>query len=172
MFRIAAALPLILAGLFGAPQGQHGGPGHFGGLRLRLLLTPQAAEELNLTEDQQDKLKELCYSHQEKVLEIKQKIEREQLELKKLMDADEPNESKIKAKVREIGSLRTDIQLTQVDLYFAARNILTDEQIEKIKSLRRGGPRHRGSRRRGGGLRGHWVPGGPGMPPEEMPPTE
>jgi len=161
MFRIAAALPLILAGLFGTPQGQHGGPGHFGGLRLRLLLTPQAAEELNLTEDQQDKLKELCYSHQEKVLEIKQKIEREQLELKKLMDVDEPNESKIKAKVREIGSLRTDIQLTQVDLYFAARNILTDEQIEKIKSLRRGGPR-----RRGGG------PPGPEMPPEEMPPTE
>ena len=149
MFRIAAALPLILAGLFGTPQGQHGGPGHFGGLRLRLLLTPQAAEELNLTEDQQDKLKELCYSHQEKVLEIKQKIEREQLELKKLMDADEPNESKIKAKVREIGSLRTDLQLAQVDLYFAARNILTDEQIEKIKSLRRGEGRHRGPRRRG-----------------------
>ncbi|TET22047.1 MAG: periplasmic heavy metal sensor [Candidatus Stahlbacteria bacterium] len=172
MLRIAAALPLILVGLFGTPRGQHGGPGHFGGLRLRLLLTPQAAEELNLTADQQEKLKELCYSHQEKVLEIKQKIEREQLELKKLMDADEPNESKIKAKVREIGSLRTDLQLTQVDLYFAARNILTDEQIEKIKSLRRGGGRHRGPRRRGGGLRGHWVPPGPGMSPEEMPPTE
>lgn len=167
MLRIAAALPLILVGLFGTPQGQHGGPGHFGGLRLRLLLTPQAAEELNLTADQQKKLKELCYSHQEKVLEIKQKIEREQLELKKLMDADEPNESKIKAKVREIGSLRTDLQLAQVDTYFAACEILTDEQIEKIKSLRRVGPR-----RRGGGLRGHWVPPGPEMPPEEMPPTE
>jgi len=163
MLRIAAALPLILAGLFGAPRGQHGGPWHFGGLRLGLLLTPQAAEELNLTADQQDKLKELSYSHQEKVLEIKQKIEREQLELKKLMDADEPNESKVKAKIREIGLLRTDLQLAQVDTYFAARKILTDEQIEKIES---------GLRRRGGGLRGHWVPPGPGMSPEEMPPTE
>jgi Spy/CpxP family protein refolding chaperone len=141
MLRIAAALPLILAGLFGAPHGQHGGPGHFGGLRLGLLLTPQAAEELDLTADQQDKLKELCYSHQEKVLETKQKIEREQLELKKLMDADDPNESKIKAKVREIGSLKTDLQLAQVDTYFAVRKILTDEQIEKMKSLRHAGRR-------------------------------
>lgn len=167
MFRLAAALPLILAGLFGAPRGQHGDPGHFGGLRLGMLLTPQAVEKLNLTEDQQEKLKELSYSHQEKVLEIKQKIEREQLELRKLVDADEPGEAKIKAKIREIGSLRTDLQLAQVDTYFAAREILTDEQIQKIKSLRRVG-----SRRRGGGLRGHWVPPGPEMPPEEMPPTE
>ncbi|TKJ41939.1 hypothetical protein CEE36_07745 [candidate division TA06 bacterium B3_TA06] len=55
MFRIAAALPLILVGLFGSPRGQRGGM-HMGGLGR--LLSPRAVKELNLTEDQQDKLRD------------------------------------------------------------------------------------------------------------------
>ena len=149
MFKLLAALPIILASLFGVPNKGPGG-GMMGGMIGRLL-SPQAIEVLELTDEQVDKLEDLRFSHEKEALEIKQKIEREQLELRKLMDADEPNESKIKAKIREIGSLRTDFQLAQVDTYFAARKILTDEQIEKMESLRHGGRRGPGGSGYGSG---------------------
>lgn len=107
-----------------------GGPG------LGLMLTPEVVEQIGLTEEQESKLKDLRDAHQDQVLEIKQKIERAELELARLTEDDNPSESKITAKIREISSLRTDLQLAGVELYFAARKILTDEQIEKLKTLR------------------------------------
>lgn len=178
MFRIAAALPIILASLFGIAGPHGGGPGRemMGGIIGRLL-SPQAIEKLELTDEQVDKLEDLRSSLEKEALEIKQEIERAQLELKQLMREDEPSESKIKAKVREIGSLRTDLQLLHVDAFFKARSILTDEQIEKIKSLRgtnrgpgRRTPGYRTPGHRGGGAGDLGEPGGPMN--EDMPPTE
>ncbi len=173
-----ATIPLILAGLFAAPhagaQGHHGAPGGgiMGGM-LGKLLNPQAIEELELTDDQVNKLEDLQSAHEKEMLDAKQNIERARLNLKELMKDDDPSESKIKAKIREIGSLRTDMQLTQVDVFFAVRNILTDEQAEKLQSLRHGGRAgghdgrrgsHPGSGHgpgRGGGSGNLGEPGGP-----------
>jgi Spy/CpxP family protein refolding chaperone len=177
MLRIAAALPLILASLSGI-QGAHAGPGTgmMQGIIGRLL-SPQAIEQLELTDEQVAELEDLRSSHEKAVLEIKHKIENAQLELNELMREDEPSESKIKAKIREIGSLRVDLQLAQVDTYFAARKILTAEQIEKIKSLRginrgpgRRTPGYRTPGYRGGGTGNLGEPGGPMN--EDMPPGE
>jgi Spy/CpxP family protein refolding chaperone len=170
MFKLLAALPLVLTLLFGI-RGPHGGPG--GGMMQGIigrLLSPQAIEKLELTVEQVDKLEDLRSSHEKGVLEIRHKIERTQLELNDLMREDEPSESKIKAKISEIGSLRTDLQLAQVDTYFAALKILTPAQIEKIKSLCPAERRGPGCHDRGSGNPG--AGGGPAMPPDQMPPNE
>lgn len=135
MLKLAAALPFLITSLLGAPQrGAQHPPGMRGGL-LGRLLSPRAVEVLQLTEDQIDELEELRSSAEKQALEIKQKMERTRLELAELMREDNPSQSKIEAKVKEIGSLRTELHLFQVEVFFAAREILTSEQIDKIKTL-------------------------------------
>lgn len=149
MVRILTAIPILMGVLFANPQGHvsgHAGGnagcrdggrgGMMGGMHIRMLLSSQGVEELGLTEDQQDKIKDLEQTHQEQTLEMKQKIEREQLALSQLMDEDDPSQSKIKSKIREISTLRTDLQLAQVDFFFNVRGVLTDEQIEQLETLR------------------------------------
>jgi len=155
MFKTAAILlALVAVGSQGREARHAQGPP--GGFRLEMLTSPQAAEALGLTAEQQEKLTELRYSHEEKVLDIRYKLERYQLELRKLMETDNPNESKIKTTIRQIGSLRTDLELAHADVYFEARKILTDEQIAKLKTLRPQGKGHRGPK-----------PQGQGGPPKE-----
>ncbi len=133
MYKLAI-IPLILAAYFAAPGshmtgGSHGGhPGKF--------LSPQALKELSLTEEQQTKIKALKDTHTDKMLDIRQKIERSALELAKLMDEKDPNQTKIEGKVREIGTLRTDMQLERIDFFFQVRKLLTAAQIEKLGTMR------------------------------------
>ncbi len=104
-----------------------------------ILDNPEMTKTLNLTEDQQKKLKDLRYSHQDKVLEIKQKLEREELALRKLMDADTPDKAQIEAKIKVIGSLRTDMELARIGMFFDIQKILTADQLKQLKSMRGAG---------------------------------
>lgn len=132
MLRLAT-IPLFLGTVFAMPHGQAAGRIPFGMLR-----NPEAAQELGLSEDQQQKLEDLFYSHQEQALALRQKMEKLELELQKLMNADDPNENQIKAKIREIGALRTDLELERVEFFFKMRGVLTAEQIEKLKTMHPG----------------------------------
>jgi Spy/CpxP family protein refolding chaperone len=104
----------------------------------RMLHDPQMIETLNLTEDQQKKLKDLRYSQQEKALDIRQKLEKEQLALSKLMDDENPNRAQIEAKIKTIGSLRTDLELLHAGMMFDIQKILTADQWKQIKDMRGG----------------------------------
>jgi Spy/CpxP family protein refolding chaperone len=132
MFKLAA-IPMIAGMLLAASAARM--PGGQGGMNPGMLLNPKVSEELGLTSDQQTKIKKIQDDHQEKVLDTKQKIERLDLELKKLFEEDTPQQSKIEAKVREIGTLRTALQIERVNFYFEVRNLLTDEQIEKLGNM-------------------------------------
>lgn len=163
MLRLAA-IPLLLGITFAAPHGQARGGMSGMGMHFGMFRDPETVEALGLSEDQQQKLEDLYYSHQETALNLRQKMERGQLEMQKLMDADNPNENQIKAKTREIGALRTDMQLEKVEFFFKVRGVLTAEQVEKLKTLRprMGGAPGRGACRDGEGpSRGNPGPSGP-----------
>lgn len=115
-------------------QGMMGAGMHY----FRMLHNPQMIEILNLTEDQQTKLKNLRYSQQENALEIRQKLEKEELALSKLMDAENPNRAQIEAKIKTIGSLRTDLELLHAGMIFEVQKILTADQWKMLKDMRGG----------------------------------
>ncbi|NLI98426.1 periplasmic heavy metal sensor [bacterium] len=132
MFKLAA-IPMIAGMLLAASAVRM--PGGQGFMNPGMLLNPKVSEELDLTRDQQAKIKKIQDDHQEKVLDTKQKIERLGLELKRLFEEDAPQQSKIEAKVREIGALRTALQIERVNLCFEVRKLLTDEQIKKLRDM-------------------------------------
>lgn len=131
--------PMMVQGMMG--EGMMGQGMMKGGGMMKIMglfHSPQMAEMLNLTEDQQAKLKDLKYSHEEKVLEIRQKIEREQLALARLLEADKLDKAQIEAKIRTIGSLRTDMQLERVRVFIDVRNLLTEKQLEQLENMSMG----------------------------------
>lgn len=131
-----------------------------GMMRLPMILdNPEMIKALNLTEDQQKKLKDLRYSHQDKVLEIKQKLEREELALRKLMDADTPDKAQIEAKIKVIGGLRTDMEIAHVGIFFDVQKLLTADQLKQLKSLRGAGSHMGAGNQQGPGPSGQGMPG-------------
>lgn len=168
MLNIATTALLALS-LMGA-QGE-GGPMMGGGMmdgarmgggmmKLPMILdNPEVIKTLNITEDQQKKLKDLRYSHQDKVLEIKQKLEREELALRKLMDADTPDRAQIEAKIKVIGGLRTDMELSRIGMYFDIQKILTPDQLKELKSMRGPGCQMGAGNPQGPGPSGQGMPG-------------
>lgn len=105
----------------------------------RMLRDPHMGEMLGLTDVQKSKLETLRYSHQDKMLEMKQKLEREELALTRLMESDTPDKAQIEAKIKTIGSLSTDIELEKIRLFFEIRSILTAEQLDRLEDMTMGG---------------------------------
>jgi len=95
------------------------------------------ADELELTDEQQAKIEEQKFAAGKTAIELRSKIQIARLELHKLMHADNPDEGKIKSKVEEIGKLKTEKQLNRVESHLSMQKILTPEQKEKLRSLKK-----------------------------------
>jgi translation initiation factor IF-2 len=102
------------------------------------------------------------------------------MELNELLEAPTVDEKAVASKVKAISDLQAAGLKARVDGRLAMRKIVTAEQLEKLRSLRREhgrgweGPGHRGPRRPGGfdGPEGPHGPGGPGGPPDGGPQGE
>lgn len=126
----------------GMPGGMPCGMGGPGGKFLEGPGGPEVymrqAGELGLSDDQKDRLKEILVSHRKETIQKRADIEVAEVELKELMMPDSPQFDKAKKKVSQIAKMRGEIAERQLDVLQKARNVLTAEQIEKLKSLRKG----------------------------------
>jgi Spy/CpxP family protein refolding chaperone len=116
-------------------------------------------EELGLTQEQLDKLESLSVDHQKQMIELGAKLKVAYVEIEQLL-LDRGNDDAVKAKSTEITSLMAKVGELRVSHQLARRAVFTDEQWEKIKSMRAFGGRHmmgRGDResRHGFGMRPH-----------------
>ncbi|RKX23040.1 MAG: hypothetical protein DRP35_00395 [Candidatus Zixiibacteriota bacterium] len=117
-------------------NGRHGnfGDGHFGQGMFSLL---RHAEMLELTDKQVEKIKEMKYQFNLERIDKKAAIEKTQLKLGKMM-RDEVSESKVFAAIDEISDLKAEMRKMQYKHHADIKNLLTDEQKEKIKELHKG----------------------------------
>ena len=86
--------------------------------------------ELNLSEEQQEQMEELRFSHEKSMISMRSKVQLEQLELKKLKRADEPNKKKIHAQIDKVGAAKTAISKTRADHQLEIRKVLTEDQYK------------------------------------------
>lgn len=116
--------------------------GHFGRHHAPMFKLDMLADEIELTDEQQGKIEEMEFAAQKAGIELHSKIQIAQLELHKLMQADNPDEGKIKSKVEEMGKLKTEQHLNRVQSHLSMQKILTSEQKEKLQSLKKQHRRH------------------------------
>jgi periplasmic protein CpxP/Spy len=144
---LAGAAPLVLAQNEaqheqprrgpGAPGGRGmRGPG-FGGLEFR---------NLDLSDDQKAQLKKIRDARQAELKAAADKIGTARQGMRALIEADSINEGAIRAKSAEIAAAEADMLILNAKIRKEAMQILTAEQLAKLKEQgtgRRGPPRQR-----------------------------
>jgi Spy/CpxP family protein refolding chaperone len=121
---------------------------------LRIVMNPDAAEKLGLSEEQKTKLKALdkgrsaMREHMEKIREAMRKQTA-------LIEADKIDEAAVMASIDEVFSLRKEMAKEQMKRLIAVKSILTPEQIKKANEEMKDMPRERGEGMRRGSGGGH-----------------
>jgi Spy/CpxP family protein refolding chaperone len=113
------------------------------------------ADELGLTDDQKDKLRQMATEHQLAMVDKHAAVKKAQIALKALKH-DEADDSKVLAAIDEVARLKADVQKAQYSHHQQVKGLLTEEQVQKMKSLHmktgnmefHGEPGHRGMKRR------------------------
>lgn len=157
---IIVALILLVASANIAMAG-HRGKG--GGMGPGAGMNAPALSSLNLTTEQEEKIRALGEAHQKELAPLRIELFKKRTELKLLWMQTDLDANKIKAKQREIHELRGQLQEKLTDSRLDFYNILTPEQRTQF-ILQKCGRGH-GFRGPRGGLHGPGHGRGPGMGP-------
>lgn len=90
--------------------------------------------ELQLTEDQQKQLEKIFYNHLEKAIDLRAKVEKEELKLKELLDQKTIVEREVLSQVESLLDARKEIEKIRAELFLKVRMLLTYEQWQKVKT--------------------------------------
>lgn len=121
---------------------------------------------LELTDEQKEKMSDLRSAHQKAMVDLRAAHAKARIDLGEIRKEDNPSASDIQAKVDAVTAAQGKIMAREIQHSMDIKNLLTDEQKEKLGEMRKGGGR-KGFRGRGGlGFRGR---GGPGFRDDDGP---
>jgi Spy/CpxP family protein refolding chaperone len=124
---------------FADPLRQERGRGRGEHMRMgKLLNDPEMIEKLALTPEQITALKKIHFDHQKKMITLRSHMQLKKLELKQLMDAENLDKNLIRKKVKEISAARGDLALEKVEMKLSAADVLSKDQLAKLKQMKRG----------------------------------
>jgi Spy/CpxP family protein refolding chaperone len=96
----------------------------------------EIAKKLQLSDDQIGQLDQTFYDHKVKLIDYGAEMEKQDLKLQTLLDADVPNEGQVEAQVDQVlaarGKLEREYTLMNLDL----RKVLALDQWRQLKSIR------------------------------------
>ena len=140
---MAAAAPMLMAqdqpqrrqgpGFGGPPPGGPGGPGMRRGGPMGF---GPGFRELDLTDDQKAQLKTIADSHRAEFEAVGKKIGAAREGIRALVEADSINEGAIRAKSAEIAAAEADQMILNAKVRQESMQVLTSEQLAKLKELR------------------------------------
>ena len=137
-------------GMMGMHEGRMGG-----GMGPGMLL--MHAEELELTETQISDLEKMQVNFQTDAIDRRAELQKAKVKLRSLMRSDDASETAVNTAIDEVASLEADMKKMKYGHMQAVKEVLTEEQIDKIKELRKN-RRERAEvergMRKGGGHRG------------------
>ncbi len=130
----------------------------------------QIAKKLQLSDDQISRLNQTFYNHRLKLIDYNAEMEKSDLKLQNLLDADVPNKDEVSGQVDQVlaahGKLEREYTMMNLDL----REVLSLNQWKQLKAIREEhGPGNVFFYRKFGAGQVPDMPGGPMPPPEAMP---
>jgi protein CpxP len=170
--RIAIKLACILAAALAASAGaQAQGPGDGGprfightppmeramgpmGNHGRWWNDPVVVDKLKLTDQQRKDMDAIMQDHREKLIDLRANVEKAEVAMQPMIQADQPNEAAILAQIDKIAQARAELEKGNARFLLALRAKLTPDQWKALQDLR--------AERRDGRM---WRRGGPGAGP-------
>lgn len=168
---LALSMPLFAQDWKGGDR--DGGPpmerSFHGMARGRWWNNPRIADQIGLTDDQKKKMDDIFQQSRLQLIDLNAAVQKQEAIMQPLIEADQPDESKILAQIDAIAQARAQLEKANARMLFGIRQVLTPDQWKKLRTLARNGPPHmngdggpgRGWRSRPGG----GSPGGPPPPP-------
>lgn len=86
--------------------------------------------DLNLTDEQEVKIQDIRFTHEEKQIEIKSELDKTRLQIKKLIASENFSDNQLLNLVEKSGQIESELEQNRVAMWLDIRNILTDEQKE------------------------------------------
>ncbi len=102
-----------------------------------LLRDPEVRERLGLTQDQLDRLERGVYDFRQRRIELRAELQKQRLELRRLMREDNPDRAAVDDVVRRLSETRERLVREQIERRLDNRDILTPSQKEEIRAILR-----------------------------------
>src|SRR5512142_92672 len=127
----------------------------------------ELAERLKLTDQQKQQLESTFLDYRLKLVDLRADVERQELKLQPLMDADQVNEAQVSSQLDAVIAARGKLEKANAMMMISMRKVLTADQWKQLRNLRT--ERFRSGRREMGTRRGRTM--GPDSQPVLPPPT-
>ncbi len=135
----------------GRPMGHGGGMNHkmckMSGPRhempgMRMILA--AGDEINLTAEQRDMLEKMMTEFQKTRIDRQAELKKAQVDLKALMRKDDAVESEVTAAIDKVSGMKAEMQKMRYRHQKQVKAVMTEEQRDKLKQLRKEHGKKRG----------------------------
>lgn len=167
LISLAPAAPALAQGRDGINPGpppmersfRAGGPG-------RWWDNPNVAQQVGITDDQKKKMDDIYQQHKLQLIDLKAAVEKQETIMDPLIQADQPDETKILSQIDAIAQARAELEKANARMLFGIRTVLTPDQWKKLRTMAQarmqrgdgmrkwGGPRGEGRSGPGGGQNG------------------
>ncbi len=118
----------------------HRGHG-FRGMRHRAHRMGMLAADLDLTEAQRTKMRDIADRQQRQAIKTKADLDIARMDLRALTREDNADVAKINAQIDRMARMRADLEKSRVGSRIEMRSVLTPEQKQKLKEARSSGSR-------------------------------
>jgi Spy/CpxP family protein refolding chaperone len=95
---------------------------------------PNTIASLSLTADQQKKMDEIFRQNRLQLIDIKASLEKEQINLEPLLNANPVDSTKALAEIGKIAELRADLEKADAKMLLGLRALLTADQWTKLQA--------------------------------------
>ena len=127
---------------------------------------PDLMEKLHVTDEQSRNIEKIVRDHQTQEIDLRADMEKQNVAMRSLIDADSPDEAQVLAQIAKIGQARTRLDQSHAQMMLAVRRVLTPEQAQILHKLgHKLAPPAPGFGSPNGGPGGP-SQGGPGGPPD------
>ena len=155
--------------------GMRGEGGMHGGFRIAppglWWKNPMLVQQIGITPDQQKKMDDILQQSRLQLIDLKANVERQELLLHPMLDANPPDTSKVLAQIDKLAQARADLEKSNAKMLLGIRTVLTPDQWTKLQQQEHNHRGMMGNRGPDGG-RGMRGPGGqqhqgtPGQQPQ------
>ena len=96
----------------------------------------EVVKTIGLSDAQVQKIEQIFQDSRMKLVDIHANLQKEEIKLEPLLEADNPDESAVLGAIDRITAARANLEKANAQMAFAIRRVLTPEQWKKLRGLR------------------------------------